>query len=144
MHDVGPQDLDVLRSAQVLREALHDLRAAPGQTNNDDQSDQSGDGRLPAGPLAGESAAQSEAEKTEQQRQVFHIGKDPDFGGDPADERELREEGEGAGQKQGGEIPAFGRVGGLGARLDDAVADEEQGGQDEAGDTKGHWKNPLR
>src|ERR1035437_2373766 len=141
VHDVGPQDLDVLRSAQVLREALHDLGAAPGQTNNDDQSDQSGDGRLPAGPLASQSAAQSEAEKTEQQRQVFHIGKYPDFGGDPADEREFRKQGEGAGQKQHREIPALGLVGGLSARFDQAVADEQQDGKDEAEDAKGHWKS---
>ncbi len=127
MRGVGSPYLDVLRSAQVLREALHDLGAAPGQTNNDDQSDQSGDGRLPAGTLAGQSAAQSEAEKTEQQRQVFYIGKYPDFGGDPADEREFREQGEGAGQKQRREIPAFGLVGGLSARFDDAVADEAAG-----------------
>ena len=142
MHGVGSPYLDVLRRAQVLREALHDLRAAPGQTNHDDQSDQSGDGGLPARALSSQSAAQSEAEKTKQQRQIFYIRKYPDFGGDPADQREFRKEGKRAGQKQGRETPAFGMVGGLGARLDEAVADEQQGGQDEARDAKGHWEIP--
>ena len=77
---------------------------------------QSGGGGLPARALASQSAAQSEAEKTEQQRQVFYVGKHADFGGDPADEREFREEGERAGQKQGGEIPAVRQAGGLGVR----------------------------
>src|SRR5260370_19786347 len=130
--------------AAIVRGALHDRRAGQGQKNADDQSDESGDGGLPAGVLASQSAAYPEAEKTDQQRQVFDIGKYADFSGDPADEGEFCEEGERAGQKQGREIPAVGRVGGLGSGLDYAVADQKNGGQDEARDAQGHFGNPLR
>ena len=91
----GPY-LDVLRGTEVLRQALHDLRAAPGEPDNHDQSQQRRSGRLPSWPPACQSAAQSKAEKAEQQGQVLYIGEHANFSRNPTDESKFSEQGEGA------------------------------------------------
>src|SRR3984957_20218623 len=108
MNNMGSKYLNVLRSAQVLREPLHDVRSAPGQTHNRDQPEQSGRGSLPTRTLAGQSAGQSEAQKAQQECQIFYVGEDSDFSANPADESELSEQRQRAREKQCREIPALG------------------------------------
>jgi hypothetical protein len=88
--------------------------------------------------LASQGAAQSETEKAEQQCQILHVGKNPNFRGHPPDEREFREQGERAPQKQSGKIPTLRHGRGWYSRFDNAVAGQKNGGQDEAQDAQGH------
>src|SRR5690348_17615351 len=75
------------------------------------QPDERCGGGQPTNGIAGQSAADAEAQETQQERQILEVGKYPNFNRQPADKRQLGEQRKKARQKKFKQTPAIaGRI----------------------------------
>src|SRR5579864_3180814 len=101
----GTPDVEVGGGSQALRQTFHG--GLMGPASEQQQPDERGCGGQPANGLAGQGAADAEAQEAEQERQIFEVSKYPNFNRQPADKSQLSKEGKKTRQEKFKQTPAI-------------------------------------